>query len=84
MNCAANWSPERVRTTAVRTAATAGPLRNSAARRMAKTIYNGFLSYFADFQNITMGAKARFEKADWHGYKVPTRAGSSSIKARCG
>ncbi len=55
-----------MRTTTARTAATAGPLRNSAARRMAKTIYNGFLSYFADFQNITLGAKARFEKADWH------------------
>ena len=52
--------------TAAQPAATSGPLRNSAARRMAKTIYNGFHSYFADFQNITMGAKARFEKADWH------------------
>ncbi|MCC6295828.1 MAG: bifunctional isocitrate dehydrogenase kinase/phosphatase, partial [Pseudomonadales bacterium] len=33
---------------------------------MAKTIYNGFHSYFADFQNLTLGAKARFEKAHWH------------------
>jgi len=40
-------------------------IRNSTARRMAKTIFNGFHSYFADFQNITLGAKARFEKADW-------------------
>ncbi len=38
---------------------------SSTARRMAKTIYNGFHSYFADFQNITLGAKARFEKAHW-------------------
>lgn len=35
------------------------------ARRIAKTILNGFEAYFADFQNITLGAKARFEKADW-------------------
>lgn len=35
------------------------------ARRIAKTILNGFDAYFADFQNITLGAKARFEKADW-------------------
>ncbi|MEX1032800.1 MAG: bifunctional isocitrate dehydrogenase kinase/phosphatase [Cellvibrionaceae bacterium] len=37
------------------------------ARRIAKTILNGFEAYFADFQNITLGAKARFEKADWQG-----------------
>ncbi|MFZ5652784.1 MAG: bifunctional isocitrate dehydrogenase kinase/phosphatase [Pseudomonadota bacterium] len=43
-----------------------GALRSSTARRMAKTIYNGFHSYFADFQNLTLGAKARFEKAHWH------------------
>ncbi len=39
---------------------------NSTARRMAKTILNGFHSYFADHLNWTLGAKARFEKADWH------------------
>jgi len=38
-----------------------------AARRIAKTILNGFDSYFADFQNITLGAKRRFEAADWMG-----------------
>jgi len=37
-----------------------------AARRIAKTILNGFESYFADFQNITLGAKRRFETAAWH------------------
>ncbi|MGK2915128.1 MAG: bifunctional isocitrate dehydrogenase kinase/phosphatase [Porticoccaceae bacterium] len=42
-------------------------IRNSTARRMAKTIHNGFRSYFSDFLNITLGAKARFEKADWLG-----------------
>ena len=41
-------------------------LHGNTARRMAKTIYNGFHSYFADFQNLTLGAKARFEKAHWH------------------
>lgn len=40
--------------------------RNSTARRMSKTILNGFRSYFADYLNMTLGAKARFEKADWH------------------
>lgn len=39
--------------------------RNSTARRMSKTILNGFRSYFADYLNMTLGAKARFEKADW-------------------
>lgn len=40
---------------------------SSTARRIAKTIINGFRSYFADYLNITLSAKARFEKADWHG-----------------
>lgn len=35
------------------------------ARRIAKTILNGFDAYFADFQNMTLGAKARFEIANW-------------------
>ncbi len=43
------------------------PIRNSTARRMAKTIHNSFASYFSDFLNITLGAKARFEKGDWLG-----------------
>ncbi|MCH9690949.1 MAG: bifunctional isocitrate dehydrogenase kinase/phosphatase [Gammaproteobacteria bacterium] len=36
-----------------------------AARRIAKTILNGFDAYFADFQNITLKAKVCFETADW-------------------
>ena len=48
------------------TATTPTALHSSTARRMAKTVYNGFHSYFADFQNLTLGAKARFEKAHWH------------------
>lgn len=43
------------------------------ARRIAKTILNGFEAYFADFQNITLGAKARFEKADWQGVQSAHR-----------
>jgi len=35
--------------------------------RFASTILNGFESYFADYQNITLAARPRFEKADWLG-----------------
>ena len=37
--------------------------------RFARTILNGFESYFADFQNITLAVKSRFENADWHGIR---------------
>ena len=37
--------------------------------RFARTILNGFDSYFAEFQNITLAAKSRFENADWHGIR---------------
>ncbi len=43
------------------------------ARRIAKTILNGFEAYFADFQNFTLGAKARFEKADWQAVQAAHR-----------
>jgi len=33
--------------------------------RLARTILNGFLSYFADFENITLAARTRFEQAEW-------------------
>ncbi len=33
--------------------------------RLARTILNGFYSYFADFENITLAARTRFEKAEW-------------------
>jgi isocitrate dehydrogenase kinase/phosphatase len=35
--------------------------------RFARTILNGFESYFAEFQNITLAARPRFENADWLG-----------------
>ncbi|MEZ5566860.1 MAG: bifunctional isocitrate dehydrogenase kinase/phosphatase [Halioglobus sp.] len=37
--------------------------------RFVRTILNGFESYFADFQNVTLAAKSRFEIADWHGIR---------------
>ena len=41
--------------------------------RFARTILNGFESYFADFQNITLAAKSRFENADWLGMQAASR-----------
>lgn len=40
-------------------------LKNDMAQRLASAILNGFEAMFADFTNVTLGAKARFEKADW-------------------
>ncbi|NND66722.1 MAG: bifunctional isocitrate dehydrogenase kinase/phosphatase, partial [Halioglobus sp.] len=37
--------------------------------RFARTILNGFESYFAEYQNITLAARSRFEVADWHGIR---------------
>ena len=34
--------------------------------RLARTILNGFTSYFADFENITLAARTRFENAEWN------------------
>ena len=41
--------------------------------RFARIILNGFESYFADFQNITLAARTRFENADWHGVQRGSR-----------
>lgn len=40
--------------------------------RFARIILNGFESYFADYQNITLGARSRFENADWLGVHAAT------------
>ena len=40
--------------------------------RFARAILNGFESYFAEFQNITLPAKPRFENADWLGIRQPS------------
>lgn len=45
----------------------------SVSLRLAKTILNGFDAFFADFQSITLGAKARYERADWQGCSVATQ-----------
>lgn len=37
----------------------------SNALRLANAILNGFDAFFGDFQNVTLGAQARFEKANW-------------------
>ncbi len=37
--------------------------------RFARTILDGFESYFAEFQNITLAARSRFESADWLGIR---------------
>ena len=37
----------------------------SNALRLAKVILNGFDAFFGDFQNVTLGAQARFEDGDW-------------------
>ena len=37
--------------------------------RFARAILNGFESYFAEFQNITLAAPSRFENADWLGIR---------------
>jgi len=37
--------------------------------RFVRTILNGFESYFADFQNITLAARSQFENADWLGIR---------------
>jgi len=48
-------------------------LQNDTAQRVASAILNGFEAMFADFTNETLGAKSRFEKADW----VAVQASSS-------
>jgi len=41
--------------------------------RFARTILNGFEAFFAEFQNITLAARTRFENADWHGLQESSR-----------
>ena len=45
-------------------------VRADTAERFARAIFNGFESFFCEFQNITLAAPARFEKADWHGIRA--------------
>jgi isocitrate dehydrogenase kinase/phosphatase len=41
--------------------------------RFARIIFNSFEAYFAEFQNITLAARTRFENADWHGVQQGSR-----------
>jgi isocitrate dehydrogenase kinase/phosphatase len=50
--------------------------------RFAQTILNGFESYFADFQNITLAARPRFENADWEGIHKASRERIDLYKAK--
>jgi isocitrate dehydrogenase kinase/phosphatase len=34
-------------------------------QRFARVVLNGFYAYFADFENITLAARTRFEQAQW-------------------
>jgi isocitrate dehydrogenase kinase/phosphatase len=40
--------------------------------RFARIVLNGFESYFAEYQNITLAARSRFENADWLGVQGAT------------
>ena len=51
-------------------------------KRFARAILNGFESYFADFQNITLAAKSRFENADWHGMQQASTERIDLYKAK--
>ena len=64
------------------------------SERFARTILNGFEVFFAEFQNITLAAKTRFENADWHGlrqssieridlYKVKKQQVSARLQHLC-
>jgi isocitrate dehydrogenase kinase/phosphatase len=49
----------------------------SKVRRLARVVLNGFDAYFAEFQNFTLGAQSRFERAEWEGGQ---RAGQLRLK----
>ena len=34
-------------------------------QRFSRVILNGFYAYFAEFENITLAARTRFEQAEW-------------------
>ncbi|HDY83886.1 MAG TPA: bifunctional isocitrate dehydrogenase kinase/phosphatase [Halieaceae bacterium] len=50
--------------------------------RFAHTILNGFEAYFAEFQNITLAAKSRFENADWQGMQKASNQRIDLYKAK--
>ena len=46
---------------------------SSLSRNIANTILEGFNRHFSIFQQITSGARERFEKADWHAVHASSR-----------
>jgi isocitrate dehydrogenase kinase/phosphatase len=50
--------------------------------RFARTILNGFESYFAEFQNVTLAASTRFENADWLGIRSASAERIDLYKAK--
>jgi isocitrate dehydrogenase kinase/phosphatase len=52
--------------------------------RFAQTILNGFESYFADFQNVTLAARPRFENGDWQGIHKSSEQRIDLYKAKVG
>lgn len=50
--------------------------------RFARIILNGFESYFAEFQNITLGARSRFETAQWLGVHLASTERIDLYKAK--
>ena len=43
------------------------------AKQIARVILDGFERHYCLYQQITRGAKARFEKADWQGVQDSSR-----------
>ena len=50
--------------------------------RFAQTILNGFESYFADYRNITLAARPRFENGDWRGIHRSSKQRIDLYKAK--
>lgn len=50
--------------------------------RFVRAILNGFESYFAEFQAITVAAKSRFENADWLGIREASNQRIDLYKAK--
>ena len=52
------------------------------ATRLAKVMLNGFVAFFAEFENITLGAQARYEKADWSSVQTAVNERLNLYKAK--
>ncbi len=52
---------------------TSSNVKSKRAQKIARTILDGFERHFTLFQEITAGAQARFEKAEWHAARDAAR-----------